>query len=331
MTRPKQLFRSESNQSLACSSMNISAVHKNFDSRNNNGEMVHHHQNIRNKHGASNASGHQRLLGSSADNWTMARSGAIGRIDSRSGSVETNHGHSHGHGPAQRDLSRERSQEIMIQPGTICLDNTHTTSATRSVSNIQTPTTSMSQTPRDQTFSSQSGVNNCNIQLKEASRSSSEFERADLETRSLCKMTNQSLEKSTSYGKASVSIPTDRTISTVSPEAQRRKDYVHASDIDINHGLTYGAEESRTKELLQMKEMHALLLHRECQSLANRIIKLEKELAACGKREAPVRPPTEEKSTSTDFIPSEYSSVYHCCTCSCQEQDQPVKCKPKLT
>lgn len=102
---------------------------------------------------------------------------------------------------------------------------------------------------------------------------------------------------------------------------------MQTEDMDLNPGLAYGSEQNHTKELLQMKEMHALLLHRECQSLANKVVKLEKELATNGRREAPVRPPTKDKETTTDFISSEYSSVHHCCTCSCQEHDQAVKCK----
>lgn len=76
------------------------------------------------------------------------------------------------------------------------------------------------------------------------------------------------------------------------------------------------------KEILQMKDMHALLLHRECQTLANKVLELEDLLA---KAEKGQRKLVKDGCTWTEPCVEEYTS-YHCTSCNCRNQDDICKC-----
>lgn len=76
-------------------------------------------------------------------------------------------------------------------------------------------------------------------------------------------------------------------------------------------------------ELIQMKEMHALLLHRECQSLANKVLELEGLLAQAAEHSQ--KKLVKDGCTWTEPCAEEYTS-YHCSACNCKDQDDICKC-----
>lgn len=241
----------------------------------------------------------------------------------------------------QGALSRERSQEIIIQPGNICLDNTGSASnlidrtinihPSQVYSNAQSSTVSSNHTPRDQAAGSHSTRGHtANLQISEP-RGSEDIERIyfDNKTRYYERRgTQEHREQSDSSNRSTVGVVTDRTSQNPKPDLIRRRETNQKVSTELDPSVAYSTNDRHTQEMMQMKEMHALLLHRECQSLAARVVKLEKELEMA--QEIP-KLPTADKSTATDFISSEYSSVRHCCTCNGQEQDQMGKCTIPLT
>lgn len=166
---------------------------------------------------------------------------------------------------------QERPNQILIQPGTICFETSPGNQFNGSLSNSRIMSTS---TPR-----STQGA-----RPQELSRAG----QWQLEEQATVRQTGPA------KGEQMTRLPSSDERSTANSVGREQSAY--ASE--------------RSEELLQMKDMHALLLHRECQSLAAKVIKLEKELA--DKSRAPPAPAMQDKATGTDFIPSEYSSVQHC-------------------
>lgn len=96
----------------------------------------------------------------------------------------------------------------------------------------------------------------------------------------------------------------------------RAKINQHAADRQYQemNGMTPVADGNTMHEMLLMKDMHSLMLHRECQALAGKIVELE----ACLKSYTDVRHAcnTESKCVGTDTVESSYNSR-HCVTCCC--------------
>lgn len=265
---------------------------------------------------------------SSLEAWGTSQSGTQG--DHRSISRDRQHQASLG------SHVDHHSQEIHILPGNICFDYSRPGAIPKQGnpnhegrhqlhggvlgSALHSTTASSTPTPRDHLLGSHSTRENpLNFRISEP-RVSNDYERGTSSSIGKPSLRKTNPEDAGSSTRSTLAIGLDLS----SP--MKVHDNFKKSDESLT--LAYSSTEFQTKELIQMKEMHALLLHRECQSLASRVVKLEKELAAALK--APLIPAKilEDKSTSTDISLSEYSSVQHCTTCSCQDNDQIAKCNP---
>lgn len=194
------------------------------------------------------------------------------------------------------EQGRDQGNQILIQPGSICFESQPKVSYSNVVPNNQNTST-----PRNQLHQN---IRETQVvsQRMNGPRGSEDQGVLYFDPSSQSYIRRPSPIKQESSGRSTAELSSQRSKQEPKP--------------DFEIAGAYSSSQSQTQELLQMKEMHALLLHRECQSLAAKVVKLEKEIAMSKKN-------TDDKSTTTDFIPSEYSSVHHCS----QDQDQLAKCK----